>query len=187
MDSFLASKPSGYNTPGGGGCVYPIPRRNGRGAAPVFWRRFPTNRNAVQVTTFPHYSALGRRPSERPVRLCGGAGERRPRAAGGADAGGRAPNREPICWVESARTCAWMWTGDCRTPRISVALTPRPPAAGASTTESLSARSTRLHNVPGSEPLYRLITTILDPLQAPAKRLAALYHERWKSRTRWTN
>jgi len=45
----------------------------------------------------------------------------------------------------------------------------------------------RLHNVPGSEPLYRLITTILGPLQAPAKRLAALYHERWKSRTRWTN
>jgi len=31
----------------------------------------------------------------------------------------------------------------------------------------------RLHNVPGSEPLYRLITTILGPLQAPAKRLAA--------------
>lgn len=38
----------------------------------------------------------------------------------------------------------------------------------------------RLHNVPGAEPVYRLITTILDPLQAPAQELAALYHERWE-------
>ena len=38
----------------------------------------------------------------------------------------------------------------------------------------------RLHNVDGSEPVYRLITTILDPRQAPAKELAALYHERWE-------
>jgi hypothetical protein len=38
----------------------------------------------------------------------------------------------------------------------------------------------RLHNVPGAEPRYRLITTILDPKQAPAKELAALYHERWE-------
>ena len=38
----------------------------------------------------------------------------------------------------------------------------------------------RLHNVPGSEPVYRLITTILDPQRAPAKELAALYHERWE-------
>jgi hypothetical protein len=38
----------------------------------------------------------------------------------------------------------------------------------------------RLHNVPGSEPVYRLITTILDPQLAPAKELAALYHERWE-------
>lgn len=41
----------------------------------------------------------------------------------------------------------------------------------------------RLHNVPGSEPLYRLITTILDPERAPAKELAALYHERWEIET----
>ena len=38
----------------------------------------------------------------------------------------------------------------------------------------------RLHNVPGSEPVYRLITTILDPQLAPANELAALYHERWE-------
>lgn len=41
----------------------------------------------------------------------------------------------------------------------------------------------RLDKVPGSEPLYRLITTILDPRQAPAKELAALYHERWEIET----
>ena len=38
----------------------------------------------------------------------------------------------------------------------------------------------RLQDVPGAEPIYRLITTILDPQLAPAKELAALYHERWE-------
>ena len=38
----------------------------------------------------------------------------------------------------------------------------------------------RLKDVPGAEPIYRLITTILDPKRAPAKELAALYHERWE-------
>jgi hypothetical protein len=41
----------------------------------------------------------------------------------------------------------------------------------------------RLEKVPGAEPLYRLLTTILDPTQAPAKELAALYHERWEIET----
>lgn len=41
----------------------------------------------------------------------------------------------------------------------------------------------RLKNVPDAEPLYRLITTILDHKQAPAKELAALYHERWEIET----
>jgi len=41
----------------------------------------------------------------------------------------------------------------------------------------------RLDRVPGAEPLYRLITTILDPKLAPAKELAALYHERWEIET----
>jgi hypothetical protein len=41
----------------------------------------------------------------------------------------------------------------------------------------------RLKDVPGAEPLYRLITTILDPIQAPAQELAALYHERWEIET----
>ena len=41
----------------------------------------------------------------------------------------------------------------------------------------------RLQDVPGAEPIYRLITTILDPQLAPAKELAALYHERWEIET----
>lgn len=41
----------------------------------------------------------------------------------------------------------------------------------------------RLKDVEGSEPLYRLITTILDHERAPAKELAALYHERWEIET----
>jgi hypothetical protein len=38
----------------------------------------------------------------------------------------------------------------------------------------------RLKGVKGAESRYRLITTILDPLQAPAAELAALYHQRWE-------
>ena len=41
----------------------------------------------------------------------------------------------------------------------------------------------RLDGVAGAEPLYRLITTILDPDHAPAHELAALYHERWEIET----
>jgi hypothetical protein len=41
----------------------------------------------------------------------------------------------------------------------------------------------RLNDVPGAESIYRLITTILDPKLAPAKELAALYHERWEIET----
>jgi hypothetical protein len=41
----------------------------------------------------------------------------------------------------------------------------------------------RLKDVPGVEPIFRLITTILDPKQAPADELAALYHERWEIET----
>ncbi len=38
----------------------------------------------------------------------------------------------------------------------------------------------RLEGMPDAEPLYRVLTTILDPNQAPAAELAALYHERWE-------
>ena len=41
----------------------------------------------------------------------------------------------------------------------------------------------QLEGVPGAEPIYRILTTILDPDKAPAKELAALYHERWEIET----
>jgi len=41
----------------------------------------------------------------------------------------------------------------------------------------------RLEGVAGAEPIYRLVTTILDPDKAPAPELAALYHERWEIET----
>ncbi len=41
----------------------------------------------------------------------------------------------------------------------------------------------RLEGVADAEPSYRLITSVLDPQQAPAQELAALYHERWEIET----
>jgi Insertion element 4 transposase N-terminal/Transposase DDE domain len=41
----------------------------------------------------------------------------------------------------------------------------------------------RLDKVPNAEPVYRLLTTILDHKRAPAPELAALYHERWEIET----
>ena len=38
----------------------------------------------------------------------------------------------------------------------------------------------QLVGVPDAEPLYRLVTTILEAQAAPAEELAALYHERWE-------
>jgi hypothetical protein len=38
----------------------------------------------------------------------------------------------------------------------------------------------RLEGWAEAEPLYRLVTSILDPAAAPAAELAALYHERWE-------
>lgn len=40
-----------------------------------------------------------------------------------------------------------------------------------------------LEGVSDAEPIYRLVTTILDPELAPAAELAALYHERWEIET----
>jgi len=40
-----------------------------------------------------------------------------------------------------------------------------------------------LEGVPGAEPIYRLLTTILSYEAAPAVELAALYHERWEIET----
>lgn len=40
-----------------------------------------------------------------------------------------------------------------------------------------------LQGVAEAEPIYRLVTTLLNPTQAPAAALAALYHERWEIET----
>jgi hypothetical protein len=40
-----------------------------------------------------------------------------------------------------------------------------------------------LEGVAEAEPIYRLVTSILDPDRAPAQELAALYHERWEIET----
>jgi len=40
-----------------------------------------------------------------------------------------------------------------------------------------------LEGVPDAEPLYRLVTTILDHNVAPVEEVAALYHERWEIET----
>jgi hypothetical protein len=37
-----------------------------------------------------------------------------------------------------------------------------------------------LEGVEGAEPIYRLVTSILDHKEAPAEELAALYQERWE-------
>lgn len=42
-----------------------------------------------------------------------------------------------------------------------------------------------LEGVADAEPTYRVVTTILDPAQAPAEELAALYHERWEIEGAW--
>jgi len=38
-----------------------------------------------------------------------------------------------------------------------------------------------LRGVPGAAPVYRLVTSLLDPAIAPATEVAALYHERWEA------
>lgn len=41
----------------------------------------------------------------------------------------------------------------------------------------------RLQGVSDAEPIYRLLTSVLDPQAAPANELAALYHQRWEIET----
>jgi hypothetical protein len=41
----------------------------------------------------------------------------------------------------------------------------------------------KLEGVADAEPLYRLLTSVLDEARAPADELAALYHERWEIET----
>lgn len=41
----------------------------------------------------------------------------------------------------------------------------------------------QLEGIADAEPIYRLVTTLLDPAAAPAEELAALYHQRWEIET----
>jgi hypothetical protein len=42
-----------------------------------------------------------------------------------------------------------------------------------------------LVGLPAAEPIYRLATTMVQPQEATAQELAALYHERWEIETAW--
>jgi hypothetical protein len=64
--------------------------------------------------------------------------------------------------------------------RIDLSLKHRRKAHGALTVRVIEYT---LEGVPGAEPLYRLVTSLLDPKQAPALELAALYRQRWEIET----
>jgi hypothetical protein len=95
-------------------------------------------------------------------------------------------------WQKAAATGAdllWRVKGNARLPREAVLadgsyLTTIYPSEKdrRHRTEGVRVRAIeyRLEGVADAEPLYRLVTTILDPSRAPAADLAALYHERWE-------
>ena len=58
-----------------------------------------------------------------------------------------------------------------------------PSQSSSSPLQIVSAVPDGLPGVQDAEPLYRLITSILVPREAPAKELAALYHDRWEIET----
>jgi Transposase DDE domain len=94
-------------------------------------------------------------------------------------------------WQRAARTGAdllWRVKGNLRLPRERVL------PDGSYLTRVYPSDKDRRHRMHGlqvrvveyqleglaeAEPLYCVVTTILDPQQAPAAELAALYHERW--------
>lgn len=95
-------------------------------------------------------------------------------------------------WQEAAATGAdllWRVRGNARLPREAVL------AEGSYLTTIYPSEKDRRHRIKGirvraiedrlegvaeAEPVYRLVTTILDPARAPAADMAALYHERWE-------
>ena len=56
----------------------------------------------------------------------------------------------------------------------------KPPPGMAGDPISVRVIEYRLAGVPESKPVYRLLTSILSPANAPARELAGLYHERWE-------
>jgi hypothetical protein len=95
-------------------------------------------------------------------------------------------------WQEAAATggdLLWRVKRDLRLPRETVLgdgsyLTTVYPGEKSRRHRAEGARvrviEYRLEGIADAEPLYRLVTTILDSAQAPATDLAALYHERWE-------
>ena len=49
--------------------------------------------------------------------------------------------------------------------------------------EGVAVKAAETQALTQAEPIYRLISNLLDPEQAPAAELAALYHERWEIET----
>ena len=91
--------------------------------------------------------------------------------------------------VETGADLLWRVKGDLRLPRETAL------ADGSYLTTLYPSKKDRRHRSGGyrvrvieyrldgvaeAEPLYRVLTTILDPRRAPAAELAALYHERWE-------
>lgn len=62
------------------------------------------------------------------------------------------------------------------------ALSPTKKGRRAGAAEAIAVRVIEyaLPGLPDAQPRYRLLTTLLDPVIAPALELAALYHERWQ-------
>lgn len=62
------------------------------------------------------------------------------------------------------------------------AISPTKKGRGAGAAEAIAVRVIEyaLPGLPDAQPRYRLLTTLLDPVVAPALELAALYHERWQ-------
>jgi Insertion element 4 transposase N-terminal/Transposase DDE domain len=95
-------------------------------------------------------------------------------------------------WQQAASTGAdllWRVKGNLRLPRETVLpdgsyLTTVYPSEAdrRHRTHGLQVRVVeyQLEGIPDAEPLYRVVTSLLDPQQAPAAELAALYHERWE-------
>jgi len=54
------------------------------------------------------------------------------------------------------------------------------PASAQSTKSTVRVIEYSLPGLPDAQSRYRLITSLLDPEQAPALELAALYHQRWR-------
>src|SRR6266853_4978363 len=93
----------------------------------------------------------------------------------------------PICSGGSRKTRAFLVRGNCRTVLDGSYLSHIYPSDKdrRRKTNGVAVRVIDycLDGIADAEPIYRLVTTILDHDKAPAAQLAALYHERWEIET----